>query len=194
MSKVTPKNEEATIESLYIEKAVSGDARAFGSLYDMHVEQVHRHIYYRVCNRADTEDLTQQVFVKAWKALPSYQKKSRPFIAWLLTISNNLVIDFYRKNKNNNTADIDGFAHSLKNHGEPSPEQAAEADFNKKKIWAAIRQLPQNQQQLIVLRFMDGYRNPEIAAMVGNSEGSVRVSIHRALTKLRQIMQREEGI
>ena len=83
MFKVTPKNEEATNESLFVQKAVSGDAGAFGSLYDMLVERVHRHIYYRVGNRADAEDLTQQVFVNAWKALPKYLNNSKPFMASL---------------------------------------------------------------------------------------------------------------
>lgn len=192
MVEITPKNEDGANEPELIREAVNGDVHAFGGLYDMHLERVHRHIYYRVGNREDAQDLTQQVFLKAWHALPKYRQKSSPFIAWLLTISNNLVIDYYRKNKARQTEDIEKSAYFLKDGQTLNPEQAAESGFESKRVWGAIRQLPANHQQLIVLRFMDGCRNPEIATILGLSEGSVRVNIHRALKKLRQIIKEDE--
>ena len=84
---------------LLVERAIDGDANAFGRLYDMHVDRIYRHVYYRVGNVADAEDLTQQVFIKAWQAIHRYKKTASPFLAWLIKISHNLVIDFYRSKK-----------------------------------------------------------------------------------------------
>jgi DNA-directed RNA polymerase specialized sigma24 family protein len=86
-------------EAMLVQKAIGHDAEAFGRLYDMHVDRVYRNIYYRVGNEADAEDLTQQVFFKAWQAIDRYKKMASPFIAWLMTISHNLVVDFYRTRK-----------------------------------------------------------------------------------------------
>ena len=60
-------------------RAVEGDAEAFGKLYDMYVDRVYRHVYYRVGNVTDAEDLTQQVFLKAWQAVPRYRKTAPLF-------------------------------------------------------------------------------------------------------------------
>jgi len=86
-------------EAMLVQRAIGHDAEAFGRLYDMYVDRVYRHIYYRVSNEADSEDLTQQVFLKAWQAIDRYKKTASPFIAWLMTVSHNLVVDFYRAKK-----------------------------------------------------------------------------------------------
>lgn len=105
-----------------VEAAIAGDAEAFGRLYDMHVNRVFRHAYYRVGNKTDAEDLTQRVFLKAWQAIGRYKKTASPFIAWLMTISHNLVIDFYRTRKAESYLDLDFIAHDR----DPVPERAAE--------------------------------------------------------------------
>jgi RNA polymerase sigma factor (sigma-70 family) len=105
-----------------VERAAGGDAAAFGELYDIHIDLIYRHIYYRVGNTGDAEDLTQQVFINAWKAIGRFRKKSSPFAAWLMTISRNLLIDFYRARKDKVSLDDD----YDKVSDEPGPEQAAE--------------------------------------------------------------------
>src|SRR5436305_2441957 len=94
-------------ERAQIELAIAGDEHAFAALYDRHLDRVFRHIYYRVGNRADAEDLTQQVFLKAWQAVGRYRQTGAPFIAWLLTIAHNLVVSFYRKGKEVPLLDLD---------------------------------------------------------------------------------------
>ena len=85
----------------------------------MHVDRVYRHIYYRVGNEADAEDLTQQVFLKAWQAIDRYRKTASPFIAWLMTVSHNLVVDFYRTKKDKAYLE----AEVLANDSASSPER-----------------------------------------------------------------------
>jgi len=72
-------------EAMLVQKAIGHDAEAFGRLYDMHVDRVYRNIYYRVGNEADAEDLTQQVFLKAWQAIGKYKKMASPFVAWIMS-------------------------------------------------------------------------------------------------------------
>jgi len=171
---------------LLVERAIDGDADAFGRLYDMHVDRVYRHVYYRVGNVADAEDLTQQVFLRAWQAVHRYKKSASPFLAWLIKISHNLVVDFYRSNKAVTYLDLDFHA------SEPSsnPEHLAEVRFEQQQMRQAILELSGDQQQVVLMRFIEGFSYSEIAASISKSEGAVRVILHRALVRLRKILEK----
>ncbi len=169
-----------------VQKASKGDAGAFGQLYDHYVDLVYRHIYYRVYSTHDAEDLTQQVFMKAWKALGKYRKKSA-FGAWLMTISRNLLIDHYRSRKDRDSIDEQFDMES----GDPGPEELAEVSADRQRLAIAIGRLPDEQRQVVIMKFIDGYEYSEIAGMLGKKEGAIRVIQHRALKKLHQLL--EEG-
>ena len=182
---------EATADiDLLIKGAVGGDADAFGRLYDMYVDRVYRHVYYRVGNTEDTKDLTQQVFIRAWKAIGRYKKTSSPFLAWLMRISHNLVIDFYRSNKDKLYLNSEIVA----NNSDSSPERVAEMEFDQQQLRRAILQLPSEQQQVILMSFIEGFSYAEIASTLGKSEGAIRVIQHRALKKMRHILEEEKGL
>ena len=173
--------------NLLVKNAVAGDAEVFGRLYDMYVERVYRHIFYRVGIVEDAEDLTQQVFMKAWKAIGRYKQTSSPFLAWLMRISHNLIIDFYRSRKDKVYFDTELAA----DDPDSSPERVAEVNFDQQRIRKAIVQLPGEQQRVIVMSFIEGFTCAEIASSMGKSEGAIRVIQHRALKKMRCII--EEG-
>lgn len=175
------------IEKL-VDKAIGGDGDAFGRLYDMHVNRVYRHIYYRVSSNADAEDLTQQVFIKAWQAIGRYKKTASPFLAWLIRISHNLVVDFYRSRKSETYIDFDVIA----TKPETDPEHIVEAEFNQQYMRQAINQLQGDQQQVILMRFIEDFSFPEIAAALGKSEGAIRVIQHRGLAKLKTILEKAQ--
>jgi RNA polymerase sigma-70 factor (ECF subfamily) len=174
-------------EAMLVQKAIGHDAEAFGRLYDMHVDRVYRNIYYRVGNEADAEDLTQQVFFKAWQAIDRYKKMASPFIAWLMTISHNLVVDFYRTRKDKAYLE----AEVLADDSTPNPERAAEASFEQQRLRRAILQLGGDEQQVVILRFIEGFEFSEIASLLKKKEGNIRVILHRALVKLRNILEKE---
>lgn len=176
---------EAVNAEVLVQKAKVGNAEAFGRLYDMHVDRVYRHIYYRIGNVADTEDLTQQVFLKAWQAIPRYKKTGSPFVAWLMTISHNLLVDFYRAKKDKIRL-RDGV---VAKDPESSPEVMAQAHFDQEKLRMAISQLRGDQQRVVLMRFIDGFSFAETANSLGKSEGATRVILHRALKKLRHILE-----
>jgi len=174
-------------EAALVDRAIDHDPEAFGRLYDIHVDRVYRHIYYRVGNEQDAEDLTQQVFLKAWQAIPRYKKKASPFVAWLMTISHNLVVDSYRTRKD--TAYLE--AEVLADGPASSPERAAEASFEQQRLRRAILKLGSDEQQVIILRFIEGFEFSEIASVLKKKEGNVRVILHRALVKLRNILEKD---
>ena len=169
--------ETEAAEVLLVQKAVNRDPDAFGRIYDMYVDRIYRHIYYRVGNVADAEDLTQQVFLKAWQAIDRYKKTASPFLAWLMTISHNLVIDFYRTKKDKIYLDAEVTADAPTS----SPERVAETRFDQQQLRRAILQLHGDQQQVIMMRFVEGFEFKEIASLLGKSEGAIRVILHRAL-------------
>jgi len=166
-----------------VARAMDGDGDAFGRLYDIYVERVYRHIYYRVSDTDDAEDLTQQVFIKAWQAISRYKKTASPFLAWLLKISHNIVIDFYRARKPEIHTEADVSAGE-----EADPAHLAEMSLSQQEIRQAIRQLHGDQQQVLLMRYIEDFSYAEIAAALGKSEGAVRVILHRGLAGLRKIM------
>lgn len=174
------------VESL-IDRAVGGDTEAFGRLYDVYADRIYRHIYYRISNIEDARDLTQEVFMKAWQALPRYRRTKTPFLGWLFTISHNRVIDYYRTKKD--YAHLNDNAILIEDR-EGSPERLAEDHFTQQEIRRVIIQLPKDQQQVILMSFIEGFAYKEIAAALNKTEGNIRVIMYRALKKMREILDR----
>ncbi len=181
--------EPTSDEAILVQRAIGRDAEAFGRLYDMYVSRVYRHIYYRVGNKADAEDLTQQVFLRAWKAIDRYRKTGSAFAAWLMTIGHNLVIDFYRTRKAETYLDADFMVQD----SAPGPQKIAEAGFEQQRLRRVILQLRGDEQQVVILRFLEGFSFREIAQAMGKKEGNIRVILHRALAKLRRLLEKERG-
>jgi RNA polymerase sigma-70 factor (ECF subfamily) len=184
-----PYEEQTSDEIVLVQRAVGHDTEAFGRLYDIHVDRIYRHIYYRVGNETDAEDLTQQVFLKAWEAIHKYKRTTSPFVAWLMTISRNLVVDFHRTRKDRAPLE----AEILADDSASRPEQATEAGFEQQRLRRAVLQLGGHEQQVVVLRFMEGFEFREIASVMGKKEGNVRVILHRAMVKLRKILEEEKS-
>ncbi len=171
-------------EEKFVKKAKKGDAEAFGFLYDKYLDAIYRFIYLKLDNKADAEDLTQQVFLKAWENIDSYEIKNFPFSSWLYRIAHNLVIDYYRANSNHPQV---GLEMADKNENED------QNDFIEKKLQIlsvkeALKKLPQIQQSIIIMKFIEEFSNKEIAQILGKSEGAIRVLQHRALKQLKKYL------
>jgi RNA polymerase sigma-70 factor, ECF subfamily len=182
-STIVNPNLDDEIDSL-VDKAKSGDMNAFGRLYDIHVDRIYRHIYYRTGKNEDARDLTQEVFIKAWQALPKYRKTQTPFLGWLFTISHNRVIDYYRTHKVHDTINDEL---NIEDPGK-GPEILTEQLFSQQELKKVILRLPEDQQQVILMYFIEGMEYGEIAAALNKTEGNIRVITHRALKKMRDIL------
>lgn len=174
-------------ERALVDAAVGGDAQAFAALYDKHLERVYRYVYYWVSNRPEAEDLTQQVFLHAWQAISRYQHTGTAFIAWLLRIAHNVVVSHYRKAKQMQYLELEPV--SWERGADPEAETLAK--YDRLSLRRAILCLKPEQQQVIVMRFIEHLRYADIAAATGKNEGTVRVIQHRALAELRRLLTHE---
>jgi RNA polymerase sigma-70 factor (ECF subfamily) len=166
-------------------QAKSGDSEAFAQLYDAYIERVYRYIYFRVTDEMTAEDLTSQVFLKAWEKLDSYQLGKSPFIAWLYTIARNQVIDHYRTRKE--TVHIDEVL-QLADESQ-MPDEEVQTSLDVEVIREALDQLTDDQQQVIMLKFVGGMTTEEIADQLDKREGAVRALQMRGLQTLAKYLE-----
>lgn len=183
-------NLQETDDSELIACAAQGDREAFGALYERYVFRVFRHVYYLTSDPHTAEDLTAQTFLNALEAIPRYEVRGVPFLAWLLRIAYNLTAN-YRKVRKNGTAPL---PEALEVEGTIySPEASCEAKADGERVWEGVRRLKGDQRQVIVMRFIDGLSYPDIARVLGKSIGAVRVIQYRALCALRRRLEDDLG-
>ena len=173
--------------SQLVDLAKKGDAEAFGKIYDELVKPIYRYIFYRV-DAQIAEDLTEETFLKAWQNLSKYKVGKHPFSAWVFRIAHNLVCDYYRKNEI--SYEIDENMADEKLHS--SPTHQLNLKLNEVKLRKAINKLPENYQQVILLKYINEEDNDVIAKVIGKSEGAVRTLQFRALEKLRNILEEKK--
>ena len=171
-------------------RASKGEVAAFGLLYDRHVDAIYRYVYYRVRDDAEAEDLTSDVFMRALKAMPRYEPR-QAFLAWLYRIARNAIIDRARRG-NRQVPFEDALEHPMPDQiVEPDVELLARADSDT--LREALKKLTPLQQEVLVLRFLEGYSTHEIAKLVGKREGTVRGIQFRAIGALRQLIPSREA-
>ena len=132
--------------------------------------------------------MTHDVFIEAWQALPRYKRSKTPFLGWLFTICRHTVIDHYRTKKDHLYLDNNIV---LEDPGK-TPEELAEAQFTRQEVRRTILQLPYEQQEVILMSFIEGFDYKEISTILNKSEGNIRVIVHRALKKMREILPGSE--
>ena len=162
-------------------QAQDGDAEAFGRIYDAYVERIYRFVFFRVDDQQTAEDITSQVFLKAWSNLDRFQFSRTPYIAWLYTIAHNTVIDHYRTRKV--TTALEDVQLSQPDDAE-AVENQIDLTVEMKAIKTAMRDLTDDQQQVLNLRFIEGMSNTEIALQLGKREGAIRALQMRGLQAL----------
>ena len=177
-------------EKALIERAKE-DKDAFGQLYELYVERIYKYVYYRTGNVADAEDLTAKIFIRAMKHIPRYKDQGVPFSAWLYRIAHNLVANWHRDNSRRKMVALDDITHW--HVGEESPEFATQLLEDKTLLLSAIRRLPNDRQELLILKFVERLSNAEIGDIMGRSEGAIKSLYHRTLLSLREDLHERNG-
>ncbi len=185
-----PTVAEADKEQTLVSQAIDGDADAFGVLYTRHLDAIYRYVYFRVADEALAEELTGEVFVRAWTGLPNYQSRGHRFSSWLYRIAQNLLVDHYRRESSR--AEIDEMGLDAIQSEETLPENQVIDRQELFSLAEAIRNLSQDEQQVIVLRFIEGLSHREVAEAIGKSEGASRVIQHRALENLVGVLKSDD--
>ena len=164
-------------------RAAQGDSEAVGVLYDRYVERIYNYIYYRTSNQHDAEDLTSRVFTRALRHISNYEDRGLPFSAWLYRIAHNLVANWHRDNSRRQVVGLDESFSTPGSHEQPESMvvRSEEEDF----LLDLVSGLPDERQQLLILKFVDHLSNAEIGEIMGRTEGAIKSLYHRTLISLR---------
>ncbi len=163
---------------------------AFGVLYERYVGAIYRYVYYRVGNIEDAEDLTARVFMRALKHVHNYHDRGVPFSAWLYRIAHNVVANFHRDNRRHPSVPLDDAQMELHDVHHDDADSKIDVDWQRDRLIRAIRLLPEDRQQLVVLKFVEQMQNAEIGQIMNRSEGAVKSLYHRTLAQLREVLDR----
>ncbi len=178
-----PKREQKLIRD-----AQRGNEQAFAELYNAYVHDIYRYILYRVGSTEVAQDLTAEVFLRVVEGLVRYQDRQIPLLAWLYRIAHARVIDHYRRAKRaGQEEDID----SVEISADPDLDADLMLNFQQQRIREAIRKLPSDQQQVILLRFIEGYNIQMTADVLGKSIGAVKMIQRRALQAMNLELSRQ---
>jgi RNA polymerase sigma-70 factor (ECF subfamily) len=173
-----------------VARAQSGDSSAFGEIYDRYNDTVYRYIYFRVNNAQLAEDLASETFLRALRRISSFSWQGRAFGAWLVTIARNLVVDHFKSGRYRleiAKPDVLG-ADSPETDPSTSPETATLEKLTNATLLTAVKKLNPDQQECIVLRFLQGFTVAETARTMGKNEGAVKALQYRAVRTLARLL------
>ncbi len=169
-----------------VELAQSGEAEAFGRLYDHYSDTVYRYIYYRVSSKATAEDLTSETFLRALRRIGTFTWQGRDFGAWLVTIARNLVADHFKSSRFRLEVTTGEMLDA--NEVARSPEESVLESLSNEALLQAVRKLNPQQQECVTLRFLQGLSVAETARIMSKNEGAIKTLQYRAVRTLARLL------
>lgn len=167
------------------------DRATFEELYATYLPKVYNYVSYRVGDRTVAEDVTAEIFERALTRLHTYRADKGAFSTWLFRIAHNLVANHLRdRQRQPQLTSLDAVPPMVLSGG--SPEQAVAEAEQLRRVQLAIRHLPEQQQEVLALKFGSGLGNQEIAQATGLTANHVGVLLHRAVRALRLALAAEE--
>lgn len=173
------------VDEVALVELAKTDPEAFGLLYERYVDRIYNYIYYRTGNHHDAEDLTAKVFYQAMNHISRFVQRGAPFSSWLYRIAHNLVANWHRDRSRRKVVALDQLAVVSRQKDDGLLQQVVQGE-RRDALLAAIRCLPADRQQLLILKFVERLPNAEIGQIMGRSEGAIKSLYHRTLVALRQ--------
>lgn len=173
------------------------DPEAFAELYDIYAKRIYSFVFFKVSNREEAEDITSEVFLKAWRYI-NEKKKIESFSGLLYKLARNCVIDLYRsKAKQKEHLSLDERAEMELEIGDAAMWQKDFSDeliskLETQKIILALQKLKQEYREVVALRYVDEMEISEIAEITGKGHIAIRVTLHRGLKKLKEILNEQQ--
>lgn len=181
---------EATRLIALVELARNGDKDAFGQLYDHYQPSVYRFLYYRLGSIPLAEDLAAETFFRALRSMDSFRWQGKDFSAWLMTIARNLATDHYKAGRTRLEQPTDD-VRALDKSAE-SPEAEVLASLTNEVLLAALGELPEEQRECLIMRFLQGLSIAETAELLDRSAGAVKQLQLRGVRNLAKLLP--EGV
>ena len=172
-------------EESLVRQAKENDEAALTQLYEENFDKIYRYIVLKTGDRTEAEDMTQQVFLKAFKSISGYRSKGSPFSSWLFRIAHNQMVDYWRKKSKRTTVPLE---ESMVGSSNSNPSSEAEQKMDIENLVAATKQLTSLQREVVSLRFAGGLSLAEVAKAMGKNEGAIKALQHSAVVSLRKIM------
>lgn len=198
-SKNAPEVENEETDEALVIRAQAGDTSAYDALVTRHRGRIYAMIRQMIKNEADAWDLSQESFIKAWKALPRFEAKAR-FTTWLYRIAHNTVYDWVRRKRPESGGElndeifgeerIDPASMTTPNR-ERAPDDELVGGELRDKIEAALEQLSVQHREVVVLKDVQGLAYKEIAEVMDCSIGTVMSRLHYARQKLQTLLKDE---
>lgn len=171
-------------EGQLIEAARSLSPDAWSTIYDRNFPKIYSYIYRRVEDHAAAEDLTSHVFLEALRGIAGFRYRGVSLLAWLYRIAHNLTCDHVRRHANHRVLRLDNGNGSH----EPQVSDPTDQVDTWQDISRALQHLPDDHQQVLILRFIEGLPTAAVAVIMGKRVGTVRVIQHRALGRMRRLL------
>lgn len=175
-----------------VELARGGDKEAFGQLYDHYQPSVYRFLYYRVGSMTLAEDLTAETFFRALRSMHSFRWQGKDFGAWLMTIARNLTADHFKAGRTRleqTTEDMQTLDTTTE-----SPELEVLSSLTNEALLRALGELPTEQRECLIMRFLQGLSIAETAEILGRSSGAVKQLQLRGVRNLAKLLPAGEAL
>lgn len=172
-----------------VDLACKGDAEAFGQLYDHYLPYVYRFIYHRVGVRVLAEDLSSETFTRALRVVSKFQWQGKDFGAWLTVIARNLIADHFKSSRHR------GEVMSGELPERPAPGDGPEGEvvgtMTGELLMKAVRALPDEQRDCLLMRFVERLSISQTAEVLGRSDGAIKQLQLRAIRRLRRELPKD---
>ena len=182
-----PVKEEVVEEWDLVRRAQNYEEDAVRQLYEAYYPKIYNYAFMQMGDVQAAEDLASDVMLKMIESIQSYKFRGLPFGAWVFRIARNRLIDLHRRRKRRGEVDLsETLSTALAN-----PQVLAERALERGQLQVALKHLTEEQRQVIVLKFIQGFDNRSVGKIMGRSEGAVKSLQHRALGALRRILYPE---
>jgi RNA polymerase sigma-70 factor (ECF subfamily) len=179
--------QEVIEEWQIVKRAQNYDEDALHQLYETYYPKIYNYAFLQMGDVQAAEDLASDVMLKMLESINKYNFRGLPFGAWVFRIARNRLIDLHRRRKRRGEVDLsETLSGTL-----ASPESMAERALERGQLQIALKHLTDEQRQVIVLKFIQGFDNRSVGKIMGRSEGAVKSLQHRALGALRRVLQQE---
>ena len=170
-----------------VRRAQEYDEPAVEALYQKYYPKIYNYAFLQMGDAQASEDLASDVMLKMIESMHKYTFRGLPFGAWVFRIARNRLIDLHRRRRRRGEVDLSGTLSSAL----ASPQVLAERALERGQIQVALKHLTDEQRQVIVLKFIQGFDNRSIGKIMGRSEGAIKSLQHRALGALRRLLYQD---
>ncbi len=190
MDKHMAQPDESDIQAL-IKRIQQGESDLFGQIFDIFADRIFRFVYLKIGDRENAKDLASETFLGAFQSVNRYKPQSNTkFSTWLFSIAHKKIVNYYRWQKNRKTISLEKISANLVDKSESNLDKINKEQQHQL-IIEYLHKLPENLQEILILKFIEELDYSEIQQITGKKQGNIRVLLHRGIKKLREELQKD---